>query len=315
MKKAKKRVKKLLEELEEKIENVQSSEEFKRLLDYISKFHSYSYRNRILILSQMKNATHVAGYNKWKELDRYVLPKKERKKKGVRVKPIRILAPHFYSKKVAKVDKKDTEEVKEIKEKAENNKTYKLENKKDKLVLKKEKMYFKYVNVYDISQTDGKPVPTLNTDMKDNKHELLKPLKEFTKESNIKIEFNKPSNDERLTKGVEGYSMKGKVVINTENNNLTEQARILIHELAHEFLHSKNERNKEIKEIEADTVSYIVLKHFNIESPTDKYLALYKKDYKISNSLDRIAKTSTKIIKVLEEKLNNNNKKENKKTA
>ena len=317
--KAKQRVKKLLEELNEKIDNVQSSEDFKELLSYFSKFHSYSFNNRILIQSQCPKATKVAGYNKWKEIGRYVMPKKERKKKGVRVKPIRILAPQFYHKTVKKVDKTDTEEIKKIRKKARKYSSYKIVNKNDQIILKQKKTYFKYVNVYDLSQTDGEPIPTLNMDMSDDMPELLKPLKNHTIEQGINLKFNKPANDPKLTPGTQGYSEKGRVVINTEKNHLTEQASILIHELAHEKLHDFKERAElttEIKEMEADAVAYVVLNHFNIENPSDKYLALYKKDYDLKKSLDRISKISTEIIEKLDSYFENDDKKEQmKKTA
>ena len=303
MSKAKERVKKLLEKLEKKIDNIKSSDDFKKLLSYFSKFHSYSFNNRILIQSQMPNATRVAGYNKWKEMGRYVMPKKERKEKGVRIKPIRILAPQFYNKTVKKIDKSNSVEINKAKEKARKYSSYKIKEKDNKIILKKKKTYFKYVNVYDISQTDGEPLPSLNMDMSDDMPELLEPLKDYTIKEGIELEFNTPADDPHLTPGTQGYSQKGRVVINTEKNNLTEQASILIHELAHEFLHDKQERAElttEIKEMEADAVAYVVLQHYNIENTSDKYLALYKKDYNLKKSLNRIAKTSTKITKAID---------------
>ena len=248
------------------------------------------------------------------------MPKKERKKKGVRVKPIRILAPQFYNKKIKEIEKTDTEEVKQARKKAKKYSSYKIEQKDNKIILKQKQTYFKYVNVYDVSQTDGEPLPSLNMDMSDDMPELLKPLKDYTVKEGIELEFNKPANDPHLTPGTQGYSQKGRVVINTEENNLTEQASILIHELAHEKLHDFQKRvelTKEIKEMEADAVAYVVLNHYGIENTSDKYLALYKKDYDLKNSLNRIAKVSTEITQALDNYFEDENQedKEMKKSA
>ncbi|MFW6311116.1 MAG: ArdC-like ssDNA-binding domain-containing protein [Nanoarchaeota archaeon] len=310
MSKAKKRVKKLLEDLNNKIDNVQSSEEFKEMLTYMSKFHNYSFNNRILIQLQCPAASMVAGFNKWKELGRYVLPKKERKKKGVRIDPIRILAPGVYNKIIKEVDLSNKEKVKKLKARAQKHKSYKLEEKGNKLILKKRYQYFKYVNVYDLSQTDGDPVPSLDIDMSDDMPTLLEPLKKLTIESGIELEFKRPDQDKNLSAATQGYSCKGKVVINTEKNHLTRQASILIHELGHEELHDikdRQELSKEIKEMEADAVAYVVMNHYGVKNPSDKYLALYKKAYDLKESLDRISRIANKIIDYCDNYFEKNN--------
>jgi len=63
----------LLKELDERIDKVQSSDEFKEVLEFFSKFHNYSYHNSILIMIQKPKATLVAGYRQWqKKFDRHV---------------------------------------------------------------------------------------------------------------------------------------------------------------------------------------------------------------------------------------------------
>ena len=93
---AKVKTSELLKELDERIDNVQSSEEFKEVLEFFSKFHNYSYHNSILIMLQKPDATLVSGYRQWKKkFNRHV-------KKGE--KGIAILAPFTYKKKKSDVD-------------------------------------------------------------------------------------------------------------------------------------------------------------------------------------------------------------------
>ena len=305
---AKKTTQKLLEELDERIEKVKSSEKFKEIMEFFSKnFHNYSYKNILLIQMQCPNAKLVKGYKQWKELDRYVLPREKRKeKREVRTDPIRILAPQFYFKTVKEINKSNQEEIKKAKEKAEQYSTYKIEEKNNKVILKQEKTYFKYVNVYDISQTAGKPIPSMDLNLKDNFGRLLQPLHEFSSQLDIDVEFKTLSEDLR------GYSKKDIIVIDS-NSNDTEKTSVWIHELAHELLHNKEDRiklSREIKEMEAEAVSFIVMKHYDIEIKSDKYLALYKKDYNLKKSLKRIHQVSTKIIEYCDNWLADENEKE-----
>ena len=296
MSKAKKRTKKLLKQLDEGIDKMQDSQEFKELLKFYSKFHDYSFRNTILIQMQCPVASLVKGYKQWKELDRYVLPADEREEKDCRTDPIRILAPQFYFKDKQII--KNQEELEQAKEKANNNKTYKIKKENGKVKLQQKQIYFKYVNVYDISQTDGKPIPSMNLDLKNNFAELKSILTNYCNTNNLDLQFKE------LPGQREGYQRGNKIVIN-KNKNETTQASIIIHEIAHYKLHNglNGELSKELMEMEAEAVAYVVLKHFDIENTSDKYLAGYKKDHNVKNSLDRITKTSDKLIEYIENKV------------
>ena len=76
----------------------------------------------------------------------------------------------------------------------------------------------------------------------------------------------------------------------------------MIHEVDHELLHYENESDshltKEIMEIEAEAVAYIVMEKFGIEINSDKYLALYKKSYNLMESFKRINEISNKILEL-----------------
>ncbi|PUU86271.1 MAG: hypothetical protein CI948_2886, partial [Halanaerobium sp.] len=87
----KNKTKKLLEQLNSRIDSVRESDEFKSMLQFLGKFHNYSYQNSILIQMQKPDASYVAGYKQWqKKFNRHV-------KKGE--KAISILAPFTYKKK------------------------------------------------------------------------------------------------------------------------------------------------------------------------------------------------------------------------
>jgi Zn-dependent peptidase ImmA (M78 family) len=266
---SKKKTAELLESLNERIDQVQSSSEFKKVLKFFSKFYNYSYQNSMLILMQKPEASFVAGYRQWqKKFDRHV-------KKGE--KGIAILAPFTYKKEVKKsnlnsnADDEETEEVK--------------------------RTYFNTVYVFDISQTEGDPVPELDMEIENSNKELISLLLDYAESQKIEVNFK------RLSGSTDGYSRGGEIVIN-DNANETEQASILVHELAHEHLHFSSESNslnlsKEIIEMEAEAVAFVVMDYFNIESKSDKYLALYKKSYDLMESFKRINDVSSRFLDYL----------------
>src|SRR6056297_2104723 len=161
------KVKELLENLEERIEKVQSSQEFKEYLRFFSKFHDYSYQNILLIKMQKPSAKLVAGYKQWqKKFDRHV-------KKGE--KGIMILAPYKFKKKVTEL-KKEVNEGNIVEKEVENEKEF---------------VSFRPVYVFDISQTEGEPVPSWKIEVKDTRKDLLEPLINYTSTRGIKVEFRR----------------------------------------------------------------------------------------------------------------------------
>ena len=122
-----KKVKEYVRELAEETDAVRQSQWFKEYLGAVALFWRYSYRNQLLIFIQKNDAVRVAGFRTWNELGRYV-------KKGE--KAIKILAP--FTKKTVKKDQETGEEKEES------------------------FTYFVPVNVFDVSQTEGKELPELN---------------------------------------------------------------------------------------------------------------------------------------------------------
>ena len=163
---SKRKVKELLEELDERIEKVQSSEEFKEYLQFFSRFHDYSYRNILLIKMQKPDAKLVAGYKQWqKKFNRYV-------KKGE--EGIMILAPFKYKKKVTKVEE-NVVEGDVIEKEVEKEKSF---------------VSLRSVYVFDLSQTEGEPVPSLNTNIKEGENDILNDVIRMANKLNIEVELN-----------------------------------------------------------------------------------------------------------------------------
>lgn len=140
------KIKEITDQLEAGIQELFESEKYKQYLRTLSKFHSYSLNNTILIATQKPDATLVAGYVSWqKNFGRQV-------KKGE--KAIRIFAPNSYKKKV-EVDKTDPVTGKLL----TNPDGSKVKETKEVVV-----STFRVVSVFDVSQTEGKPLPSIGVD-------------------------------------------------------------------------------------------------------------------------------------------------------
>jgi len=245
-----------IEELAQATDAARVSEEMLRYLDACARFHKYSSFNMWLILMSKPNATAVAGFRKWQSLNRYV-------KKGEHGIPI--LAPMIVN--------KDWDKLKD-----------------DKVLVG-----FKVVFVFDISQTEGDPLPeppewkSLEKDA-----ELAVQLIRFAARRGISV------SDKPLERGVEGISRGGAIDLSPTAGTAT-----LIHEIAHELLHQGSDRSvsTSIRELEAESVAFVVARHFNLTDTrsSPNYVALHGADSKaILDHLERIRKTATEIITELE---------------
>ncbi len=267
--KGREKTKALLKKLSEGIREIQSSEEFRAVLDCMAHFHSYSWRNTLLIHFQNPQATRVAGYRTWQKLGRQV-------RKGE--KGISILAPSTYKKKETEVDPETGEEIE----------------------VEKDVSFFFPVCVFDISQTEGEEMPEIEFKPIDDTHAgALEKLLKLAGERNIEVEFADLAN-------CEGVSTNGKIKIQSSKNP-TEKALILIHELAHELLHwnpeTRPKLTREQKELEAEATAYVVAQALGIpETNSEKYLALYQKSCSLEESLEAIHQTSRKILSRWEER-------------
>ncbi|MBU1622547.1 MAG: ImmA/IrrE family metallo-endopeptidase, partial [Nanoarchaeota archaeon] len=158
--------------------------------------------------------------------------------------------------------------------------------------------YFVPVSVFDISQTDGEPLPDIDIALEgEDQGKLLDYLVEFCQAKDIKLDFTSLG-----INGVYGYSKGGEIKVSSEGSVNT-KANTLVHEIAHELLHYTEEGkslSKQQKEIQAEGTAYVVCKHFGLETKSFNYLALYDADYKkITGNLQAIAKVSKEILEFI----------------
>lgn len=246
----KNKVKEITDKLETGIKELFDSEKYVTWLNTMSKFHEYSLNNTILIAMQKPDATMVAGYTQWqKDFERNV-------NKGE--KAIRILAWNPYKEKVER-DKIDPETHEPIRD--ENGNTV-------KEVTEVQRPSYKVVNVFDVSQTDGKDLPRLGV------NELEGSVKDF----DIFFEALKrtcpvPINFEDIQGTAKGYfkQSENRIAIKPGMSEI-QTIKTAIHEMAHQKLHSVEQQNdqhkqsRSEKEVEAESVAYTVCQHFGIDT-------------------------------------------------
>lgn len=272
-----------LKMLEDGVRDVFESNKFQEVLDTMSKFHSYSMNNIILIESQRPTATNVAGFSTWKKLGRNVI-------KGE--SGIQILAPvpRKYDVEVEKTDK-DGNVTKEIEQ--------------------KEYMSFRVAYVFDIEQTEGKELTldiTKTLDRENPNYEMLyDTLKQITDCKVIEEDTGKAN----------GYFNKVDNVIAVKKDNPLEQKiKTIIHEIAHSKLHNTPEASfmdSKHKEIEAEATAYVVCNYLGIDSSDYSfgYVAGWSRDKEsdyLKSVLDKIKDVSNEIIDLTEDKYKELNK-------
>ena len=240
-----------LESLALETDQARKSEEIQRYLNFIAKFHNYSPSNIFLIMLTRPDASMVAGFQAWKKIGRYV-------KKGEHGIPI--FAPMIHKEDP---DRDDSPKV---------------------------LSGFRVVYVFDVSQTDGEPLPPVPDWKSPEKNaELNERLIRFAESRGISVTFKE------LPGETQGVSKGGAIEISPNAGTKT-----LIHEIAHEFMHqSKNFiESRERKEIEAEAVAYIVASYFGINRlRCSNYLALFGAEkHELLLSLQRIQMTVTVLI-------------------
>lgn len=243
------------------------SETLVRYLDMLSTFHHYSFRNCLLIAIQKPDATLVAGFQRWKELGRYV-------KKGAR--GIAILAPMMSRKKSD--DQADSEDEQDAKTRALRG--------------------FRAVHVFDLSDTDGQELPQFAS-VNGDPGERLHHLEEIVKAKGIELSYD------AIPGGALGVSQGGKITI-LPTLAKPEAFSVLVHELAHELLHRgdrRKETTRKIRETEAEAVAYVVCRASGLDCSTKSSdVQLYGGDKELLfQSLELIRNVAATIIAELSE--------------
>lgn len=150
--------------------------------------------------------------------------------------------------------------------------------------------YFRPVSVFDISQTEGKPLPDIDIEAEGQTAGILENLLQFCQKQEFKVAF------EDLREDLHGYTSNNFIAINKNKSNNT-QISTLLHEIAHALLHKNSSLTKEQKEIQAEAAAYVIAKYFKIETKSFNYLALYDANQeKIMDNLKVIAECTKAII-------------------
>ncbi len=262
------KMKQTLDKLEAGVRDFYTSEKFITYLQVMSKFHTYSANNQILIAMQMPEATAVAGYNSWmRNFERHV-------KRGETA--ITILAPQKIK---IKVDTDKTDEYGNV------------------IQEEKEGIKFRPVSVFDVSQTEGKPLPELATELTGEVSRYEQLLNAARQAAPYPIEVGAV---EGSAKGWCNFTQK-KIIIK-EGMSEAQTLKTAFHETAHARIHAGDtDKSREQKEVEAESIAYVVCSHFGLDTSDYSfgYVATWagRQDINIlKQSMQTISQTAKAII-------------------
>lgn len=288
----KQRLKDITDSIENGIKELFESDKYQQYLQTMSRFHRYSVNNQMLIYMQNPNATLVAGFNKWHDqFGRNV-------KKGE--KGIKIIAPTPYKKKIEET-KLDPDTKLPI-----------LDDNGNEVKVEKEIQIpmFRVVSVFDVSQTAGKPLPQLASDLSGNVQNYDAFLEAIKRSSSVPITFEPISN-------ADGYfSLDEQKIVICDGMSEVQTVSALLHELAHSKLHNRTKDDKvqtdeqdadkpkldrNTEEVQAESISFAVCAYYGIKTEENSfgYIASWSNGKKLSElreSLETINKTSNIMI-------------------
>ena len=284
------KMKEITDRLEAGIQELFDSDRFKEYLQVMSKFHNYSFNNTLLIAMQKPDATLVAGYNSWKNLfGRQVA----RGAKGIKV-----LAPSPYKIK-KEIDKIDPKTQKPVTDK--NGKPVKEET---EITVPA----FKVVSVFDVSQTEGKELPSIGVD------ELTGDVEhyaDFFKAAELSAPV--PVGFEKIAGGSKGYySQTDKRIAINEGMSELQNIKTLIHETSHAKLHDidlnappekqADRPDRRTREVQAESIAYAVCQHYGLDTSdySFSYVAQWSSGRELAElkaSLETIRNTASELIK------------------
>ena len=283
----KEKLSEITDSIEKGIKELFASDKYKQYLQTMSRFHRYSVNNQMLIFMQKPDASLVAGFNKWKNsFGRNV----RRGEKG-----IKIIAPAPYKKKIEK-EKLDPDTTLPLLD--ENGQPIKEEKEVNVST-------FKVVSVFDVSQTEGKPLPEISSDLSGSVEHYETFMEAIKRSSPVPIEL-KP-----IKSGADGYFSYDKQSITLrEGMSETQTVCAAIHEVAHSKLHNYSRKahetedqvkDRRTEEVEAESIAYAVCAYYGIETSENSfgYLASWSSDKELKelkSSLEIINKTSSELI-------------------
>ena len=263
------RYKELTDRLEAGIQDVFSSEKYRTYLTVMSRFHNYSFRNSLLIMLQRPEATHVAGFSAWRDKFHRSVNRGE--------KGIMILAPSPYRMRI-EVEKADE--------------TGRMRKEEVEIV----KPAFRPAYVFDVGQTSGTPLPVLAEELAGSVPKF-EPLFE-----SIKGASPFPLEMEAISGGAKGYcDLANRRIAVCSGMSEVQTLKTAIHEITHADLHaapsklSLETKDRHTKEVEAESVAFVVCSHFGID--TSDYSFSYLASWSTGKELKEL-KSSLETIQI-----------------
>lgn len=281
------RVDETLEQLEKGINELFESNKYKQYLDTMSKFHSYSVNNCLLIAMQKPDATLVAGYTAWRDKFHRQVMKGE--------KGLTIIAPSPYKKQIEQqVIDADGKPV--------------FDAAGQPLMEQKEHTFnaFRIAKVFDISQTAGEPIPEFVSELKDPVEDFDDLLESIKSISPVPMRF------EDITSGANGYySPQNQEIVIKRGMPEEQTLKTFIHEVAHARLGHGGEDDhldRRTHEVQAESVAYCTCKSLglNTEDYSFGYIAGWssgREQKELKASLQTIKETADQIITGIEQKM------------
>lgn len=265
------KTKEMFNKLVDSVESIINNGEYERFLKFSRNFHNYSFNNTVLIFSQNKNATKVAGFKAWQKMDRKL-------KKGA--KGIQIIYP---------IKQKFTQKIEGQSSMIDGNE-----------IEEKTIEYFTYrpTYVFDIADTVGKPISLEHKKLdSDSMKEFYKFLKEYSPY---------PIEEDDLYGGCNGYwSPRKKHIVLKKWLSVDDKTAVLLHELTHALYDDFNyKEDRNLSETFVESVAFIVADYFGLDTSmcSFNYITAWA-DGDIKNILelgDKIQKSANDFIKKLE---------------
>lgn len=288
----------LIKEAYNGIKLIRNSEDYKRWLNFYDGFHQYSFNNTMLIYMQNPSASLCAGFNTWKNKKRYV-------KAGE--KGLKILAPI-------------TETVlREVPVLDDDGKPILDENGKEQTKKVKEKVFtnkFYVTSTFDISQTEGEPIPELSYSGTSEKVENYSALKKVLEEiAPFPVEYT-----DELQEGCDGRcSYTAEQIYIRKDMEEAKTVEVLIHEIGHAYMHDKTRfeeakehlkviSDRDSREIQAESLSYIVTHKLGLDTSgfSFPYIAAWSSNHteqEIMNAMIYIRDEADAFYDLIEKKL------------
>lgn len=280
------RLKEITASIEDGIKELFQSESYAQYLQTMSRFHHYSVNNQVLIHMQKPDATLVAGFNKWKnQFGRNVI-------KGEH--GIKIIAPTPFKKKIEQ-------------EKLDPDTQLPMLDADGKVITEEKTIQvpmYKPVTVFDVSQTEGKPLPQLAHDLSGNVANYDVFMEALRRSSPVPISM------EVMGGGMDGYfDLEHQDIAIRKGMSEVQTVSAVIHEMAHALLHNRAkdpeektpELSRSTEEVQAESISYAVCAYYGIATGDNSfgYIASWSKDKtlpELRESLEVISRTADGLI-------------------